>query len=94
MLHDIATKHMVLGACDDAAVLAAALGMAVALEARFTAYAFGHPTGTLADRSAPFTHVITSLFDGQGWQLLDVTRPEDMTRLPEVIRTLTVDVEP
>lgn len=93
LLHDIDARGMTQGACDDAAVLAAALGMADGIPARFTAYAFGIPSGNAAaDHAAPFTHVICDLFDGKQWTPLDVTRPEDMTRLPNVLRSLTLEL--
>lgn len=94
LLHDIDARGFTQGACDDAAVLVAALAMANGLPAEFTAYAFGHATGHPAvDNQVPFTHVIAHVFDGQQWDMLDVTRPADLYRLPDVVRTLAYDLE-
>jgi hypothetical protein len=90
MVDDIESIGYVQGACDDAAVLMATLGMADALEARFRAVAFSH-TGE-ADASAPFTHVITDLFDGHTWEPLDITKPDDLLRAPHVARVLMFDL--
>jgi transglutaminase-like putative cysteine protease len=56
------------GDCDDMAVLAAALGMAAGLKARFIAVGFQGPKG-------PLSHVFTELLTDRGWQEMDVTRP-------------------
>ncbi|MEP6494499.1 MAG: hypothetical protein ABJF01_17575 [bacterium] len=90
MVNDIESAGYVQGACDDAAVLMAALGMTDGLEARFRAVAFAHrPDG---DASAPYTHVIADLFDGVDWAELDITKPDDLLRPPNVVRTLTMDL--
>jgi len=93
MLHDIAQRGMTQGACDDAADLVAALGMANGIAARLTAYAFGIKNAGVSPTDVPFTHVIADLYDGQRWVMLDVTRPDDMHRLPDVLRTLTLELE-
>ncbi len=85
LLNDMQTRGFTQGACDDAALLIATLGMANGIPARFRAIAFG-------DRSAPFTHVIADLNDGEDWVPLDVTRPYDLSRAPDVARTLTLEV--
>lgn len=56
--------------CDDVAMLAAALGMAVGLRARFTVVGFNSP-------ASPFRHVWTDLSDprAERWIEMDVTRP-------------------
>jgi transglutaminase-like putative cysteine protease len=90
MIRDIETRGLVMGACDDAAVLAATLGMANGIEARFRAVAFSHQN--VPDASAPFTHVIADLHDGAAWRPLDVTKPLDLLRPPNVVRTLTLIV--
>jgi transglutaminase-like putative cysteine protease len=93
LLHDIDRRGMTQGACDDAAVLVAALGMANGIPARFIAYAFGVSSGNpAADRQQPYTHVIADLYDGRDWEMLDVTRPEDIARLPHVLRSLTLEL--
>lgn len=78
LLHDpavlvvaILTKGLVHVDCDDVAMLAAALGMAAGLRARFTVVGFDSP-------KSPFRHVWTDLSDPRGtprWIEMDVTRP-------------------
>lgn len=67
------------GDCDDVAVLAAALGKAVGLPARYVVVGF-EPGG-------PFRHVYAELWDGQEWRELDVTRPAQ--QLPTIQRRET-----
>ena len=72
--------------CDDAAILAAALGKAVGLKARFRVVGFNSPR-------APFRHVYTELRSPQGgpWVDQDVTRQAQ--QLPPVAsRTWLVGV--
>lgn len=90
MLIDIERKGFVSGACDDAAILAAALGMCNAIRAQFRAVGFG--ASSIPDDGAPLTHVIADLWDGSQWCALDVTRPADLDRPPYIVRTLTVEV--
>lgn len=90
MITDIESKGFAWGACDDAAVLLATLGMADALRARFRAVAFGRTT--MPDPTAPLSHVITDLHDGQSWCALDVTKPDDMLRPPAIVRTVTLEL--
>lgn len=85
MLLQIQQRGFTQGDCDDAAMLAAVLGMANGLPARFRALAFGSP-------SAPYTHVITDLcVGGNQWYPLDVTKPQRFLA-PEPTRTLFVGV--
>lgn len=71
-----------LGDCDDVAVLAAALGMAVGLRARFVVI------GRAPHR---FEHVFTVLGDGRRWWELDITRSEQ--GIPATMtNSLTVEV--
>lgn len=93
MLEDVLARGFTQGACDDAAVLAAALGMANGLEARFRALAFCYDVGR-CDPLEAFTHVIADLWDGYGWVELDVTRPADRARpsSAEIARTLVFPV--
>ncbi|MGH8906850.1 MAG: transglutaminase domain-containing protein [Egibacteraceae bacterium] len=56
------------GDCDDAAILAAALGKAVGLRAKYRAVGFAAPNG-------PLTHVYTLLHAGGRWVRLDPTKP-------------------
>lgn len=78
LLEWIEQQGFVTGDCDDAAVLAAALGKAVGLMASFVVVGF-RTTG------APFTHVFTLLRTRDGWAEMDVTRP-DNEPIPEVRR--------
>lgn len=85
MLLQIQQRGFTQGDCDDAAMLAAVLGMANGLPARFRALAFGSV-------NAPYTHVITDLCVGGGlWYPLDVTKPQRFLA-PEPTRTLYVGV--
>lgn len=90
MIQDIESKGFAWGACDDAAVLLATLGMADALPARFRAVAFGRTVA--GDATAPLSHVIADLWDGHSWCALDVTKPYDMLRSPAIVRTVTLDL--
>jgi len=69
MLEAIARRYVVQGDCDEAATLAAALGLAVGLRARFVALGF-------QNQRTPLAHVYTVLGAGpMGWVSVDVTRP-------------------
>jgi transglutaminase-like putative cysteine protease len=96
MLQDIETRGITQGACDDAAVLIATLGMANGIPARFRALAFCLSVDGVCDPLEAFTHVLCDLFDGHDWQELDVTRPTDIERptAAEIARTLVFDVQP
>jgi hypothetical protein len=89
MLCDIETKGFTWGACDDAAILVATLGMANALRAQFRAVAFGHRG---PDATAQLSHVICDLSNGQDWVPLDITKPYDMLRAPHIVKTLTLEL--
>lgn len=95
MLQDVDTRGKAQGACDDAAVLVATLGMANGIPARFRALAFCVDVGR-CDPLEAYTHVITDLFDGDTWRELDVTRPADLERpsADEIARQLVYDVQP
>lgn len=59
------------GDCDDVATLAATLGQAVGIPARFVTLAFIEP-------NAPYSHVFCELQDQHGqWHELDVTEPAE-----------------
>lgn len=75
----------VLGDCDDAATLAAALGMSVGLRGEFTVLAFNRP-------DAPYQHVYTTLVTPAGEKVeCDTTRAAN--QLPPVpTRRHTVNV--
>lgn len=95
MLEDIEARGYTQGACDDAAVLAATLGMANGLPARFRALAFNDRTDP-TNRDAPFSHVVADLLDDStgDWYPLDVTRPLDLERPADsdIVRVLTFEV--
>lgn len=94
MLEDIAARGVAQGACDDAAVLVATLGMANGIPARFRAIAFCYVLNGRCDPTESYTHVIADLFDGQQWRELDVTRPYDLERPSndEIAKTLVYPV--
>jgi hypothetical protein len=95
MLQDIAARGKTQGACDDAAVLIATLGMANGIPARYRALAFCLSVDGTCDPLEAFTHVICDLFDGREWLELDVTRPSDRERPTpaEIARTLVFDIQ-
>jgi transglutaminase-like putative cysteine protease len=70
MVRSILTSGVIHVDCDDIAILAAALGVAVGLRARFVVVGFRDPR-------APFRHVWAELQDPRGgpWRELDITRP-------------------
>jgi len=84
MLLDIQRRGMAQGDCDEAAILAAALGKAVGLRAQYVVVGFYR-------RGAPFVHVFTILRGTTGWLSLDVTRPM-RPDLPPVTRRKHVEV--
>lgn len=97
MLEDIEARGYTQGACDDAAVLAATLGMANGLPARFRALAFSDRNDPMARGStAPYTHVVCDLLDENtgDWYPLDVTRPLELERPADsdVVRVLTQEI--
>ena len=70
--------------CDDVAILAAALGKAVGMRARFVVLGFG-------GRWAPYAHVFAQLGTGpDGWAEMDVTRPAAALLPPSRISFLEV----
>lgn len=94
MLQDIERRGFTQGACDDAAVLVATLGMANGMPAQFRAIAFCVRLAGACDPSESYSHVIADLNDGSQWVSLDVTRPHDLGRPSdrEIARTLTYPV--
>lgn len=58
------------GDCDDIATLAAALGIAKGLRARFVLISFGN--------HLPLSHVLTQLETYAGWVEMDITRPAQL----------------
>jgi len=70
VLHRILTAGIVQLDCDDVATLAATMGLAIGLRARFVVVGFSSP-------NAPFRHVWTELADARRvrWVAVDPTRP-------------------
>lgn len=85
MLEDAEREGAAMGDCDDFATLAASLGGAIGIPARFVVVGFSGP-------DAPYEHVWTELFDGSQWHELDVTRPRHDAEAPAVERRVFVDV--
>lgn len=74
--------------CDDAAILAAALGGAVGLRSRFVVVGFLQP-------NAPYRHIWTELSDphvASKWFEMDVTRGVQQIPTEQISRRLTVEV--
>jgi hypothetical protein len=94
MLQDVEARGFAQGACDDAAVLIATLGMANGIPARFRAIAFCYLVDGRCDPTETYTHVIADLFDGDDWCELDVTRPADRARPSdaEIAKTMFYEV--
>lgn len=90
MLRDYSARAVIMGDCDEAAVMGAALGKAIGIPSQLIALAFVKSDGT----AGPFEHVYAALVMSDGSYVdLDVTRPPSMTVLPAIARTLTVDVD-
>jgi hypothetical protein len=71
--------------CDDVAMMAAALGKAIGIAARFVVVGFFMP-------DAPYAHVWTELFDGRTWRELDTTRASQGIEDGRISRRLYVNV--
>lgn len=78
---EIKQRGYTQGDCDEAAMLAAALGMANGIPARFRALAFYTP-------NAPYSHVVCDLLSGRRWIPIDITKPANMDVPPTATRTL------
>lgn len=84
MLNACEAQGVIMGDCDEAAILGAALGKAVGIAATFTVLAFA----TDPDR---FAHVYATLLPTDGPPVdLDVTRPPG--RVPPVTRVVVSEV--
>ena len=78
----------IVGDCDEAAMLGAALGQAIGLAPQFVVLGFASPDAGADGRMA---HVYTQLLTPDGDTIsLDVTRPDGP--LPEVTRSWVMDV--
>lgn len=84
LLNAIATRGYAQGDCDDVSILAATLGKAVGLRAKFVLVGFEGPR-------APFRHVFTILRGSKSWYSMDVTKPQ-RPDLPKVTRAQEVEV--
>jgi transglutaminase-like putative cysteine protease len=85
MVRQLASRPIIQGDCDDAAVLTATLGKVVGMRAKFTAVAF-------IDERTPFTHVYTWLWTHEGWRDMDITRTEAGTTNYGPKRVMTQEV--
>lgn len=87
LLNEYAATNRIIGDCDEAAVLGAALGKAIGLGACFTVLAFSPSDG--GDGS--FSHVFATLLTDDGRAVnLDVTKPAGS--VPPPIRVWSVEV--
>jgi transglutaminase-like putative cysteine protease len=87
LLREYYATNRIIGDCDEAAVLGAALGKAIGLVACFTVYAFTAADGGSGD----FSHVFASLLTDDGRAVsLDVTKPAGS--VPPPSRVLSVEV--
>lgn len=85
-IRNIVAHGVTYGDCDDAAMLACSMGLAVGIESiRLVLVAFRDP-------SAPYEHVWAELYGHSGWWEMDVTKPADDTHLPDISRTAYVGV--
>jgi transglutaminase-like putative cysteine protease len=89
MLREIANTGVMNADCDDAAVLAATLGKAIGLRARFVCLAF-------FSKSAGFAHVYTDLASPIGksptWIEMDVTRGAQSIPVSQISRRMEAEV--
>lgn len=84
MLDRVKAEGYAQGDCDDVAVLAAALGQAVGLPARWVLLSFAP--------GAPASHVYTELATGEGWMDMDTTAPDQFPPGLEIHRRYTREV--
>jgi hypothetical protein len=87
-IQQIMRRGLVQVDCDDVAMLAAALGKAVGLRARFVAAAF-------VDKNSPYRHVWAEIGPPtapQMWIEMDVTRPAQGLPFGYISRILPMDV--
>jgi hypothetical protein len=84
MLCEYAACGVIMGDCDEAALLGAALAAAVNVQAAFTVLEFAGNT------SASYSHVYAVLLPIGGAAVsLDITRPPRGTPVPDVVRSAT-----
>ncbi|MGH3589542.1 MAG: transglutaminase domain-containing protein [Pseudonocardiaceae bacterium] len=86
-IQTVLTQGRVYVDCDDVAMLAAALGKAIGLRARFVVVAFSSP-------NAPFRHVWTELSPRPTpqWVEVDVTRPAQGLPFNLITRSIALEV--
>jgi transglutaminase-like putative cysteine protease len=85
LLNEIHSYGFARADCDDTATLAAALGKAAGLPARFVVLAF-------FDRRAPYAHVFTELETAEGWLECDVTESQSAPVRQHISRAATFTV--
>jgi len=71
MLRRIQRSGVAYGDCDDMATLAAALGLALGIPARYVLVGFN---------GGPLEHVFTELWTPDGWVTVDPSKPADWTQ--------------
>lgn len=87
MLREYFSSNVVMGDCDEAAILGAALGKSIGLGACFTVYAFAPRDGG----NGGFSHVFATLLTSGGRSVnLDVTKPAGSVPAPS--REFSVEV--
>ena len=86
-IRQILTRGVIGVDCDDIAMLAAAMGLAIGLQARFVIVGFTSP-------KAPFRHIWTELAAVRSprWVVIDPTRPMQGLESLSVSRRLVVEV--
>jgi transglutaminase-like putative cysteine protease len=89
MIREVQKTGVMNADCDDAAVLAASLGKAIGLRARFVCLAF-------FSKSAGFSHVYTDLASPIGkspkWVEMDVTRGAQSIPVSQISRRMEAEV--
>lgn len=84
MLCEYAARGIIMGDCDEAALLGAALAASVNIQAAFTVMEFA------GSGAASYSHVYAILLPLDGVAVsLDITRPPRGTPVPDVVRTAT-----
>lgn len=87
MLMEYTSGGVIMGDCDEAAILGATLGMAVGMGAQLIAIAL--PNATI--KPPPFVHVYATLLTNTGGVVsLDVTKPRGP--VPPTVRTMTMEL--
>jgi hypothetical protein len=91
MMHEYDATGAVMGDCDEAAILGAALGKAAGLDATFTVLGWDDASSSMPGQPPRYSHVFASLLTRDGAPVdLDVTKPAGP--VPAATRELTVSV--